>query len=83
MRKTFGVLGGEKLDRVAGKQVDLESKISFLFQFSRRWYQVEPGQQLRVVLDTWRDEKSFRDHERPIHLATPPFRCPVTEIGAA
>lgn len=78
-RLTFGVLGGENLDRLRGRQI--ESDVQLLFQFSRRWFAVEPGQVLRVVLDVWRDEQSFRDRGQPTHLASPPFSCPLTGTG--
>lgn len=81
LRTTFGVLGAEKMDRVPGRLVEEKSKISLLFQFSSRWYDVNPGQLLRVLVDTWRDEQSFRNHEPPNQLATPVFRCPVTGMG--
>ena len=61
--------------QVLAKRVEAE----FIFRFSRDYFEVDPGQQLRVVIDVWKDEQSMKDGEEPIKLYSQPFKCP--QIG--
>jgi hypothetical protein len=79
LRTTFGVLGALSLQRARGVQIAPKSGASFSFQFSRRFFEVDPGQQLRVVLDAWSDQQSMKAGGRRMQLISPPFDCP--EIG--
>lgn len=81
LRTTFGVLGGWSLDLAHGSLIAPRSGASFNFRFSRRFFQVEQGQQLRVVVDAWPDEQSMRTGGRSIQLISPPFECPHTGTG--
>lgn len=81
LRTTYGVLGGPPSGRIAGKLIAPKGKGSFVFAFSRRFFDVEVGQQLRVVLDAWPDEQSMRAGGQPIQLTSPPFECPESGTG--
>ncbi len=81
LRTTYGVLGGTALDRASGKVVAPRTRTSFVFRFSRRFFEVEAGQRLRVVVDAWPDEESMRTGGRRIQLASPPFECPQSGTG--
>lgn len=80
LRTTHGAVGGPPSARFKYKLVPRQSKAYFVFQFSRRWFDVKPGQQLRVVLDVWADEKAVND-VRPADLISPPFECPQSGTG--
>lgn len=81
LRTTYGVLGASLLERAGGSLIPPKSGESFDFQFSRRFFKVEAGQQLRVVVDTWPDEQSMKTPGRSIQLVSPPFECPQTGTG--
>jgi hypothetical protein len=81
LRTTYGVLGASSLGRAGGSLIAPRSEASFSFQFSRRFFEVEPGQQLRVVVDAWPDEQSMKMSGRSIQLTSPPFECPQTGTG--
>jgi hypothetical protein len=81
LRTTFGVLGGMTLDRASGKVVAPSTTVFFVFRFSRRFFEVDPGQRLRVVVDAWADEESMRSGGRPTQLSSPAFECPESGFG--
>jgi hypothetical protein len=80
LRTTHGVVGGPPSARFRYRLVPRQSKAYFVFQFSGRWFDVEPGQQLRVVLDAWPDEGAV-NNVRPAGLISPPFECPQSGTG--
>jgi hypothetical protein len=81
LRTTFGVLGALSLEYARGVQLAPKSAVSFTFQFSRRFFEVDPGQQLRVVVDAWSDEQSMKAGGRRMQLVSPPFNCPEAGTG--
>lgn len=81
LRTTFGVLGGLSLSHARGIQIAPQSVASFSFQFSRRFFEVDPGQQLRVRVDAWSDEQSMKAGRQGMQLVSPPFNCPETGTG--
>jgi hypothetical protein len=81
LRTTFGVLGALSLSYARGIQIARKGGASFSFQFSRRWFEVDPGQQLRVRVDAWPDEQSMKAGRQGMQLVSPPFNCPETGTG--
>ena len=81
LRTRYGVLGAASLGRVGGSLITPRSEASFSFQFSRRFFEIEPGQQLRVVVDAWLDMESMKTGGRSIQLTSAPFECPQTGTG--
>ena len=80
LRKDYGVLGMSPQE-VSWKHLGNHGLSSFIFMFSRRFFQVEVGQELRVLIDAWPGEGQ-RDFDRPsIQLTTPSFRCPESGTG--
>jgi hypothetical protein len=76
LRAALGVLGGLSLDRAKGIRIAPKSGAAFIFQFSRRYFVVNPGQRLRIVVDAWADEQSMRAGRPSIQLTSPAFECP-------
>jgi hypothetical protein len=81
LRTTYAVLGGLSLDRARGTLIPPRSVASFSFQFSRRFFEVEPGQQLRVVADAWPDEQSMKTGGQSVQFISMSFKCPQTGTG--
>ncbi len=81
LRTTYGVLGAASLGRAGGVPIAPRSEAPFSFQFSRRFFEVEPGQRLRIVVDAWPDMESMKAGGRSIQFTSPPFECPRTGIG--
>jgi hypothetical protein len=81
LRTTFAVLGGLSLDRAKGDMVPAGTRVTFSYQFSRRYFEVEPGQQLRVVVEAWPDEQSMKTGGKSIEVVSTPFKCPPTGTG--
>jgi len=81
LRTTYGALGGPPGGRIAGRAIAPKSRDSFVFVFSRRFFEVEVGQRLRVSVDAWPDEQSMRSGGQSIQLASPPFECPESGTG--
>lgn len=75
LRTAYGVLGAARLGRAGGRLIESGSRASFLFQFSTHFFDVEPGQRLRVVVDTWADEQSMKSGQVPLSVSSPPFKC--------
>jgi hypothetical protein len=76
LRTTFGVLGGLSLSHARGIKIASNSTASFSFQFSTRFFEVHPGQQVRVRVDVWFDEQSMKAGQQPTQFISPPFICP-------
>jgi hypothetical protein len=81
LRTRYGVLGAESLGRAEGSLIAPRSETSFGFEFSRLFFEVEPGQRLRVVIDAWPDMESMKAGRRSFQLTSPPFECPPTDTG--
>jgi hypothetical protein len=81
LRTTYGVLGGSPEGRITGKVVQPMGKGTFVFVFSRRYFDVEVGQRLRILVDAWPDEQSMRSRGTPIQMASTPFECPESGTG--
>ena len=79
-RTTYGVLGGIVYDALLSTTIKPNSEVKFVFQFSRRYFEVDPGQQLRVVIDAWKSRESMLNGDEPIKLYSQPFICPDIEI---
>lgn len=75
LRTTHGVLGAARLGRAGGRRIESGSRATFLFQFSTHFYDVERGQRLRVVVDTWADEQSMKSGQVPLSASSPAFKC--------
>ncbi len=75
LRTTHGVLGAARLGRAGGRLIESRSRATFLLQFSTHFFEVEPGQRLRVVVDTWADEESMKKGHAPLPVASPAFKC--------
>jgi hypothetical protein len=71
-----GILGGAAPDRAEVAVIAPRTVASFDYMFSRLFFQVEPGQQLRVVVDAWPDVGTLRAGGPSIQLISPPFACP-------
>jgi len=77
LRRTFGILGGERrLDLADVSLVAPRTQVEVEYLFSRRYFEVEPGQKLRVIVDVWPDEQSMRSGGKSTQIASPPFECP-------
>ena len=55
LRTRFGVLGGSP--SLGTKALVPGSRTSVAYEFSRRWWEIEVGQELRLVVDVWPDEQ--------------------------
>jgi hypothetical protein len=75
----YGVLSGVKMSK--GIMITSNSKTQFIYQFARRYYKVEPGQVLRLVVKAWRDKKSMDLNDQIISLTSLPFKCPHVAIS--
>ncbi len=81
LRHTFGVLGVARLARFGGRLIPAHSDASVVFDFSRRWFEVEPGQQLRIIVDAWANEQAMKAGAAPTPLTSSVFRCPQIGTG--
>lgn len=81
LRTAYGVLGGPPRGQETGMLVPGNERTSFAYVFSRRFFEVDSGQMLRVVVDTWPDEKSLKDGRPSGQLVSPPFECPDSGVG--
>ena len=79
LRRTFGVAGAQR--QMGLREVSPGKTAFVVFNFSRGWFEVEPGQTLRVVLDAWPDEPSMMLHVDKFQLTSPPLKCPESGIG--
>ncbi len=83
-RRLFGLLGVTKRTGVVKVKARGSQRLKFVY--SRRFFEVEPGQQLRIVVDAWADDQSVPSqfetdrNPAPYHLQTPVFRCPAIPI---
>jgi hypothetical protein len=76
LRTTFGILGGVVWDVVRCAIVPTDGKVSLRFEFDRKFFEIEPGQQLRVVIDTYANEPSLRKETANSQFVSDPFECP-------
>jgi hypothetical protein len=76
LRTTNGVLVAASPEKADFIIIPPQSDAVFIFQFSRIFFKVEPGQQVRVVVDAWPNEQSMKNGEQTIKLITQPFKCP-------
>jgi hypothetical protein len=74
LRTTYGVIGASKMSK--GIMITPNSKEKLFFQFERRYYKVEPGQTLRLVVNGWHDKESMDSGGQIIPLTSLPFKCP-------
>jgi len=81
LRRTFGILGAIPLSQAEINQISPGREMSFIYRFSRRFFEVDPGQQLRVQLQVWHDKKSISSGRDGHTIISPPFKCP--EMGIA
>ena len=81
MRTTFGVLGGPGRDVAQGRVLPAMTESLIIYEFSRRFYEVEAGQRLRLVINAWADEQAMKNRSGPIHLISPTFVCPPSGFG--
>jgi hypothetical protein len=81
MRTTFGVLGGPGRDVAQGRVLPAMTETLVIYEFSRRFYEVEAGQRLRLVINAWADEQAMKNHSGSIHLISPTFICPHSGFG--
>ena len=79
LRTTYGVLGALSLDRARGVLIAPKNEASFSFQFSTYFFEVAPGQRLRVVVDAWSNEESMKTGGPSMQFVSPPFKCPDGE----
>jgi len=79
-REIAGILGGVVHDLLLSATIGPDSEAEFVFQFSRTFFDVDPGQQLRVVIDAWKDRESMLNGDEPIKIYSQPFICPDIEI---
>jgi hypothetical protein len=82
LRKTFAVLGGPSADRIHPAAIAPNETGQFIFNFSRRHFEVETGQQLRLAVDTWPSEEALRSNSAATRLTSPSFKCPLSGIGS-
>lgn len=71
-----GVFTPPHHDYVFSTMIKPHDEATFQFEFSRNYFEVEPGQQLRVVIDTWNNEQSMKNDDEPIKIYSQPFKCP-------
>ena len=81
LRSTYSVLGAPPEIRVLRKTVPRHGKSAFVLVFSRRFFEVEVGQRLRVLIDAWPDEQAMESGAEPIQLVSPLFECPESGTG--
>lgn len=70
------ILGGLRLDLADGSLLPPGIEEEFEYVFSRRYFEVDPGQTLRVAVDVWPDEQSMRGGRKSTQIASPAFECP-------
>lgn len=80
-KSIFGTLGPPSRDVVFSALIEPHSETTFRFEFSRDYFEVEPEQQLRVVIDTWVNERSMKNGDEAIKLHSQPFECPKIGIS--
>ena len=68
-----GIPGGIPLERAKFLTVDPGKSSKFEVRFIKRDYVVKPNQPVRLRIDTWVTEESFRAHEPAQPLVTSPF----------
>jgi hypothetical protein len=68
-----GIPGGIPLERATFLRVEPNESKQFEVTFIRRDYVVKRNQQVRLRVDTWLSEESFRAHEPARPLSTAPF----------
>ena len=68
-----GIPGGIPLERAKFLRVEPGKSAQFEVRFIRRDYVVKPNQPVRLRIDTWLTEESFRSHEPARSLFTTPF----------
>ena len=78
LRTDYGVLGAPPPARLGGRLLEPNGDARFLFLFSRADFDVKTGQRVRIVLDTWSDERSMKAGVTAVPLPSPPFRCPTS-----
>jgi len=57
-------------------RIEIGDTAYFNFAFSPELMDVQPGQQLRVVADSWSSESALREKDSDVHLTSPVFDCP-------
>lgn len=82
LRKTFGVLANPIDARMKARIMGPGTKAVFVFVFSRRFFEVDPGQKMRVIVEAWSDSESMRTRRPPIQLTSPAFECPESGTGS-
>jgi hypothetical protein len=81
LRTTFAILGGAALGQFGGRLIPPRTEAHVVFLFSRRYFDVEPGQELRLIVDSWADEESMKKGALPTRLASRAFECPQAGLG--
>jgi len=76
LKTTSGVPGGAVVANASGRVISSNETAVFDFEFSKRFYSVTRGQQLRLIVDVWPDEVSMRKGQNRIQLESEPFECP-------
>lgn len=74
MKLVPGIVLGDLLQRI--EVVEPNSGHDFVFVFSKDVFVVHRGQRLRVVFDTWHDERAMNAGVKADKLISPPFDCP-------
>ncbi len=81
LRTTVAVLGGMELGRFDGGLLPARTDTRVVFFFSRRHFEVEPGQPLRLLVDLWSNETAMTSAQVPTQIASPPFEYPRDGFG--
>jgi len=81
LRRTFGILGAIPLSQAEINQISSGREMSFIYRFSRRFFEVDPGQELRVQLQVWHDKKGIASGQGGLKIISPPFKCPEMRVS--
>jgi hypothetical protein len=71
-----GVLGSVPVNLRKVQVIPAGKNHDFSFSFRKEEFEVERGQQLRIVVAAWPDVQSMKTDEPPTRLASSSFECP-------
>lgn len=76
LKHSHRILGGVPVKNWKAQLVRESQGHEFIFMLPMDEFNMESGQELRLIIDTWPDEESMRSGKQPIKLITPEVKCP-------
>ena len=71
-----GLFGGAPLIRANVRLIPPHKSAIFTYEFTKGVFSITPGQQLRVMVDAWPDQKSVTTNVPGLRIASPMFAYP-------